>query len=134
MRIVVLTAALVLGPGLADAACPPDLLGRLLDQGYSKDEVVRLCGGGSAGEAGAGGQTRTAAALARLQQLTDELGGRCRAAPTRTPRGDGSCDLYDQYRGILADWQARQSECSGGDETACRHLDTAAAKLLSTVP
>lgn len=131
MKACVVAVALVLGsiPAGAGAACPPDLLRRLLDQGYGKDEVARLCGDG-----GAGAGTPVAVANAKLRQLTAALEERCRTSPSRTARGDGSCDLYEEYRGILADWQARQNECSGGDETACRQLETAAGQLLSKLP
>src|SRR4051794_1680117 len=132
MRTFLLTAVLVAVPAAGTrAACPPDLLSRSLEKGYSRDEVMRLGGGvdGRTGPAEAAPDAEAppiiAAAQAKLEQLTNTLGARCQTNPGRTARGDGPCDLYDEYSGILNDWRARRGEGTGGGRAACRQRGAA---------
>ena len=132
MRRGILAGLLSLGfaTGPAAAACPPELLQQMLEQGYTREDVLRLCGteGGSAG--GDGSSSRVNDAFTRLRALTAEFDRKCRSMPGSNDRGTGSCDLASEYRGIMAQWERGQQKCSSGDANACQVLEEAAGQLV----
>lgn len=123
--------ALVAAVGPAEAACPPELLQKMIDQGYTRAEVLRLCGeGGGAGSA-SGTSSRVDSAFAQLRALSADLDRRCERTSASNPQGTGPCDLSRQYRQILAQWERGQQKCAGGDANACEVLEQAADQFFA---
>ena len=137
MRMHILAGVLLLAVGStrAHAACPPELLQKMVDQGYSREEVLQLCGGerGSDGMAAVGPSEGASSALARLRELTADLDRRCRATPSSNVQGTGPSDLSRQYRGLLAQWERGQEKCSAGDTNACQVLEEAADQFFAGI-
>ncbi len=132
MRRDVLAGFLSLGlaTGPAAAACPPELLQQMLEQGYTREDVLRICGSQDGSTAGDGPSARVNDAFSRLRALTAELDRKCRSTPGSNARGTGSCDLSREYRGIMAQWERGQQKCSGGDASACEVLEEAAGQFF----
>lgn len=152
-KVLLVTAILAAAPGAATAACPPELLAKMIDQGYERAEVLRLCGDGAAGPVGVPTPSATPAvpgsaaaprqaptnprveeAFGRLRALTGRLTAQCGSTGGRNARSTGPCDLADQYAEILGLWQGGQAKCRGGDREACRVLGEAAEQFLAVEP